>query len=113
MKLFMPLCSAQEAADADLAEGWINLLDARYRAARIPLSPSLMAQRALLITRYGLLFTDGRRLLCRNCLRMCYGSCWALRTGPNKRRRASQSRKRGGDAAARGFARTTRPPPRP
>ncbi|MCZ6851480.1 MAG: hypothetical protein O7F17_07560 [Planctomycetota bacterium] len=96
MKLFMPLCSAQEAADADLAEGWINLLDGRDRAARIPLSPSLMAQRALLITRYGLLFTDGRRLLCRNCLHMRYGSCWALRTGPNKRRRTSQSRKRGG-----------------
>ncbi|MCH8342944.1 MAG: hypothetical protein IH983_03050 [Planctomycetes bacterium] len=85
MKLFMPLCTLQEAADADLAEGWINLLDGRSRAAGIPLSPSLMAQRALLIIRYGLLFTDGRRLLCRNCLRMRYGSCWALRTGPNKR----------------------------
>ncbi len=85
MKLFMPLCTVQEAADADLAEGWINLLDGRDRAAGIPLSPSLMAQRALLITRYGLLFTDGRRLRCRNCLRMRYGSCWALRTGPNKR----------------------------
>ncbi len=110
MKLFMPLCTAQEAADADLAEGWINLLDGRSRAAGIPMSPSLMAQRALLITRYGLLFTHGRRLVCRNCLRMRYGSCWALRTGPNKRRRTSQSRKRGGDAAARSFARTTRPP---
>ncbi|MCH8164765.1 MAG: hypothetical protein IH889_04080 [Planctomycetes bacterium] len=85
MKLFMPLCTAQEAADADLAEGWINLLDGRCRTAGIPLSPSLMAQRALLITHYGLLFTDGRRLLCRNCLRMRYGSCWALRKGPNKR----------------------------
>ena len=53
MKLFMPLCTPQEAADADLAEGWINLLDARRKAIRIPLPPSLMAQRALLINRYG------------------------------------------------------------
>ncbi len=72
-KLFMPMCTKEEARDADLAEAWINQLDARYRLTRAPLPPSLMAQRASLFDRYGLLFTTGRRLVCRNCLGLRYG----------------------------------------
>ena len=72
-KLFMPMCTTEEARDADLAEAWINQLDARYRLTRAPLPASLMAQRASLLDRYSLLFTTGRRLVCRNCLGLKYG----------------------------------------
>ena len=72
-KLFMPMCITEEAHDADLAEAWINQLDARCRITRAPLPSSLMAQRTSLRDRYGLLFTTGRRLVCRKCLGLRYG----------------------------------------
>jgi hypothetical protein len=34
-KLFMVLCTHQEVADAELAEGWIARCDARHAAASI------------------------------------------------------------------------------
>ena len=72
-KLFMPLCTPAEARDADLAEAWINQLDARCTITRAPLPPSLMAHRASLLDRYGLLFRNERRLVCRKCLGLRYG----------------------------------------
>lgn len=72
-KLFMPMCTQEEARDADLAEAWINQLDARCKITRAPLPASLTAHRASLLDRYGLLFTTGRRLVCRNCLGLRYG----------------------------------------
>ncbi len=72
-KLFLPMCTKDEARDADLAESWIDQLEARCRFTRTPLPPSLMAQRASLFDRYGLLFRDERQLLCRNCLGLRYG----------------------------------------
>ncbi len=72
-KLFMPLCTHDEARDADLAEAWIDRLDARCRITRAPLPASLMAHRSSLFDRYGLLFTTGRRLVCRKCLGLRYG----------------------------------------
>ena len=72
-KLFMPLCTNDEARDADLAEAWINQLDAHQRIGRAPLPPSLMAHRSSLLDRYRLLFTTGRRLVCRKCLGLRYG----------------------------------------
>ena len=72
-KLFMPMCTNVEARDADLAEEWINQLDARCRITRAPLPASLMAQRASILDRYSLLFTTGRQLVCRKCLGLRYG----------------------------------------
>ena len=72
-KLFMPMCTEAEAHDADLAEAWINQLDVRCRITHAPLPVSLMAQRASILDRYGLLFTTGRRLVCRKCLGLRYG----------------------------------------
>lgn len=72
MKLFLIVCSEAEAHDAEMAEGWVKLLDARAAAARQSLSATLMQHRAKLIERYGLLFY-GRRLLCRTCLGLRYG----------------------------------------
>ncbi len=72
-KLFMPMCTRDEARDADLAEAWINQLDARCRITCAPLPASLMAQRASLLDRYRLLLTTGRRLVCRKCLGLRYG----------------------------------------
>ena len=83
-KLFMPMCTKEEARDADLAEAWINQLDARYRITRAPLPPSLMAQRASLLDRYSLLFTTGRRLVCLNCLGLRYGQ--VRNTSPSRLR---------------------------
>ncbi|MCH7849135.1 MAG: hypothetical protein IIB53_12315 [Planctomycetes bacterium] len=67
-KLFMPMCTREETRDADLAQAWINQLDAHQRV-----KPSLTAHRATLLDRYGLLFTTGRRLVCRKCLGLRYG----------------------------------------
>ena len=67
-KLFMPMCTIEEARDADLAELWINQLDAHHCV-----KPSLMALRASLVNRYGLLFRAERRLVCRKCLGLKYG----------------------------------------
>ena len=72
-KLFMPMCTKDEARDADLAEAWINQLDAHQRIGRAPLPSSLMAHRSSLLGRYSLLFTTGRRLVCRKCLGLRYG----------------------------------------
>lgn len=72
VKLFLIVCSEAEAHDAELAEGWVKLLDARAAAARQSLPAELMQHRAKLIERYGLLFY-GRRLLCRTCLGLRYG----------------------------------------
>ena len=72
-KLFMPMCTKEEALDADLAEAWIKRLDARCRISRAPLPASLMAHRSSLLDRYSLLFTTGRRLECRKCLGLRYG----------------------------------------
>ena len=72
-KLFMPLCTKVEAIDADVAEAWISQLDTRAKLKRTPLPPSLMADRALLVNRYGPLFRAARRLVCRHCLGLRYG----------------------------------------
>ncbi len=72
-KLFMPMCTKEEARDADLAEAWINQLGAHQRVIRAPLPPSLMAQRSSLFDRYGLLFRAERQLMCRKCLGLRYG----------------------------------------
>ena len=68
----MPLCTKAEVLDAELAEGWIRMTDARYKAIRKPLPPEVIEMRHKLIQRYGLLFR-GRRLVCRKCLGVRYG----------------------------------------
>ena len=70
--LFMPLCTRQEVIDAEFAEGWVRLLDARHAAAAHPMNPATLALRDRLIRRYGVLF-NGRRLVCRGCLGIRYG----------------------------------------
>lgn len=87
-KLFMILCRRDEMRDAEFAEGWIKMLDARYGAARVPLPAPLLAHRAALMDRYGLLFR-GRRLTCGQCLALRYGSKY-----PRQKR---THRKKGGD----------------
>jgi hypothetical protein len=94
-KLFLPLCTEAELLDAELAEGWIKLLDATAAASRIPLPRELLAHRAKLIDRYGLLFGGSTRpLRCRNCLKLRYGACWRMRKGPNKRSKKTNKTKR-------------------
>lgn len=82
LKLMMVLATEQEIDDAEFAEGWVDMLDARQMASRIPLTPELIAQRSQLISRYGLLFR-GRQLVCRNCLGVRYGE-----VKPKRRRRS-------------------------
>ena len=67
-KLFMVLAFEQEIADAELAEGWLKLIDAHplWRRRRLT-DPDLIARCAALPARYGVLFRD-RRLLCADCL---------------------------------------------
>lgn len=66
-RLYLPLCTAQERADARIAELWLN---AHQRPNR-PLSPEALQ----LIKRYGELFDThgGRQLRCRQCLGLRYG----------------------------------------
>ena len=69
----MVLATKQEVADAELAEGWIKLLEARLAASRVPISPENAVHRAQLIDRYGMLFRSGgggggRQLICKKCL---------------------------------------------
>ncbi|MCH8823868.1 MAG: hypothetical protein IH984_10210 [Planctomycetes bacterium] len=73
LKLFITLCTKAEALDADLAEAWLNQLDTHQQLNHTPLPPSLMAHRASLINRYGLLFRAERKLVCRKCLKLRYG----------------------------------------
>jgi hypothetical protein len=62
-KLFMPLCSIAEGHDADLAEGWVRMIDRIHDETCLPIPPPFIAHRSKLIDRYGALF-QGRRLLC-------------------------------------------------
>lgn len=75
LKLFLPVCSIQEANDSELAEGWVNLVDGRYSggvAPCRPMPPEVIEMRYRLLQRYGVLFR-GRRLVCRKCLGVRYG----------------------------------------
>jgi hypothetical protein len=74
-KLFMPLCTAEEARDADAAERWLTMLDAWHAAAHRPMDGDLMRRRAQVWERYGVLFRSpgGRHLCCRGCLGVRYG----------------------------------------
>lgn len=79
-KLFMVLALPQEVEDAEIAEGWIKMLDARSNArghggtgvSPVQLDPDLLKTRAALIARYGLLFRS-RRMTCKKCLGIRYG----------------------------------------
>jgi len=74
VKLFMPMCTREEARDADLAEPWINRLDAFFQRTRRAMPADVLHQRAEVIARYGVLFEEGRRLLCRKCIGLRYGA---------------------------------------
>ena len=73
LKLFLPLCTKTEMLDADTAEAWLNQLDFQQQIIHTPLPAWLMAHRASLINRYGLLFRSERKLICRKCLNLRYG----------------------------------------
>lgn len=73
LKLFLPLCTRDEARDADIAELWIDAIDDFYRSLRRPMPAEIMTTRAALINRFGLLFREGRVLKCRRCLGLRYG----------------------------------------
>ena len=66
LKLFIPLCTKAEALDADLAEACLNQLDIRSTITQTSIVPNL-------INRYGLLFRNERKLVCRKCLNLRYG----------------------------------------
>ncbi len=67
-KLFLPLCTEAELRDADVALTWPQCNEPRIRQ-----NASLKAQASTLMDRYGLLFGP-RRLLCRHCLGIRYGT---------------------------------------
>lgn len=79
-KLFMVLALPQEVEDAEIAEGWVRMFDARcnIRASggaatlAVQIDPELLRMRAALIERYGLLFR-ARRMVCKTCLGIRYG----------------------------------------
>ena len=77
LTLFMPLATIEEVDDAQLAFGWIKMLDERHQAARQSMSRETAQMRAKIIDRYGLLFPavggGGRELVCRKCLGVRYG----------------------------------------
>ena len=104
-KLFMVLCTEREAADAEFAEAWIRLCDARLREARMTRPPEYLTQRATFIRRYGLLFRE-RRLRCRSCLGVRYGQV----RREQRERRAEDERHRAIDRLrARGPEHRNRP----
>jgi hypothetical protein len=73
VKLMMVLCSEQEIDDAEIAEGWVRMIDAHPVYRRLRMNNSELGTRySELVSRYGLLFR-GRRLVCRNCLGVRYG----------------------------------------
>jgi hypothetical protein len=73
VKLFLPLTTQAEEDDAELAEGWVRLIEAhpkfRLQRTRDPVVRDLCDR---IVNRYGLLFR-GRKLLCRGCLGLKYG----------------------------------------
>lgn len=78
--LYLPMCTREEANDADLAEGWVNAVDAHFHALRKPMPADLLRSRAELVQRYGPLFHSDRELRCRHC--------WHIRYGESKSRAA-------------------------
>lgn len=79
-KLFMVLALPQEVEDAEIAEGWVKMIDARSNTrgnggtgvSAVQSNPDLLKTRAALIERYGLLFR-ARRMTCKKCLGIRYG----------------------------------------
>ena len=93
-KLFMILAHEQEVIDAEMAEGWINLIDAHPNWHRVcTADEALSAKRARLISRYGLLFRD-RRLLCAACLGLRWGEVRKSRRHDTGERAAHRARRR-------------------
>lgn len=93
-KLMWVLAFPQELIEAAFAEQWIQQIDARLAASRQTLPHTLAAIRAQLIDRYGLLFPDSRRLICRTCLGVRYGEVRKSRQILDPHRAAARSRER-------------------
>jgi hypothetical protein len=73
VKLFLPLTTQAEENDAELAEGWIRLIQAHPRfRLQLDRNQALRTRFDRITARYGLLFRS-RRMLCRKCLGLRYG----------------------------------------
>ncbi len=69
LKLYLPLCTAGEARDAQLAQRWLERRGEQY----LRCGPGdRFDVHAAMVDRYGPLFAP-RRLLCRRCLGLRYG----------------------------------------
>ncbi len=76
VKLFLPLCTAEEARDACFAQEYITLLNTHPLTRNAPATPL----DAAIAARYGPLFQP-RTLACRTCLHLRYGQARGKRAG--------------------------------
>ncbi len=88
MKLFMPLATEQEVADAATAREWLGDLDSRIMFGGTRPNMHIMHKRQFLLQRYGPLFD--RRFVCRQCLGLRYGEVKRPRNSTRAERRSKR-----------------------